>query len=83
MIDWEGMILDRQEQIEHLLDECDGECERCAFSEPIQVGTYSDGTPRYATTGLGGEIILRCGLVEEKNNLEWTLKQPLKEDKER
>ena len=26
----------RQEEIENLLDQCDGECERCAYAEPVR-----------------------------------------------
>lgn len=55
-IDWEAMILDRQEQIEHLLDQCDGECERCAYSEQTRLSQE-----------LNGEWLYRCTLTDEIN----------------
>lgn len=67
MPDYEAMILARQEEIENLLDQCDGECERCKYAAPIQIGVYPDGEPRYASTGLGGEIYMRCTLTEDND----------------
>lgn len=32
MIDWEGLILERQEEREILEDQCDEICERCPYS---------------------------------------------------
>ena len=53
MPDYEDMILARQEEIENLLDYCDGECERCAYSEPVRL-----------SQPLNGEWLYRCTLTE-------------------
>ena len=37
MIDYEALILERQEQIEALLDDCEGDCDLCPY------GVFSNG----------------------------------------
>lgn len=64
MPDYEDMILARQEEIEILEDQCDGECDYCKYAVPVQIGVYPDGEPRYASTGLGGEYYKRCSLLD-------------------
>ena len=32
-MDYESLILDRQDRREHALDQCDGNCEYCEFAE--------------------------------------------------
>lgn len=69
MPDYEDMILARQEERDNLLEYCDGECDRCAWSEPIRIGTYPDGSPRYAMTqALNGEYYYRCTLTEDEDD---------------
>lgn len=56
MPDYEAMILARQEEIENLLDYCDGECERCAYREPVRL-----------SQPINGEWLYRCTLTEEND----------------
>ena len=45
-IDYEDMILSRQEEIENLLDECDGECEHCKYGKELPVRYFYE-EPKY------------------------------------